>query len=185
MIDSTPRDCRPTLLRGDSGIASEGVMRGAEQRNIAYLFKLRLTKNVNNLVQRAFAKGCWQDAGQGWQGQAAELRLTGWSRQRRLFVLRRKLQSGVIASTRDGADQIRLRFAEIEDDTELWVHAVLVTSLDLPGGAPETEVLSISQLYRDRADCENVFDELKSQWNWGGFTTHDLARHAESMPQAR
>ena len=32
------------------------------------------------------------------------------------------------------------------------------------------------QLYRDRADCENVFDELKNQWGWGGFTTQDLHR---------
>ena len=25
-------------------------------------------------------------------------------------------------------------------------------------------------------DIENVFDELKNQWGWGGFVTHDLAR---------
>ena len=23
---------------------------------------------------------------------------------------------------------------------------------------------------------ENIFDEMKNQWGWGGFTTHDLAR---------
>jgi hypothetical protein len=45
----------------------------------------------------------------------------------------------------------------------------LVTSLD-------AEILTLGQLYRDRADCENIFDELKNQWGWGGFTTHDLAR---------
>ena len=31
-------------------------------------------------------------------------------------------------------------------------------------------------MYRDRADCENGFDELKNQWGWGGFTTQDLTR---------
>jgi hypothetical protein len=31
-------------------------------------------------------------------------------------------------------------------------------------------------LYRDRADVENGFDELKNQWGWGGFTTRDLER---------
>jgi hypothetical protein len=25
-------------------------------------------------------------------------------------------------------------------------------------------------------DIENIFDELKNQWGWGGFTTHDMAR---------
>lgn len=36
------------------------------------------------------------------------------------------------------------------------------------------EVLSLGQPYRDRADAENAFDELKNLWGWGGFTTHDL-----------
>jgi hypothetical protein len=34
----------------------------------------------------------------------------------------------------------------------------------------------MGQLYRDRADCENGFDELKNQWGWGGYTTHDIER---------
>jgi Transposase DDE domain len=50
-----------------------------------------------------------------------------------------------------------------------YEYAVLVTNLDY-------EILSLGQLYRDRADAENAFDELKNQWGWGGFTTHDLHR---------
>lgn len=50
-----------------------------------------------------------------------------------------------------------------------YEYAVLVTSLT-------HEILTLSQLYRDRADCENCFDELKNQWGWGGYTTKDLAR---------
>ena len=46
---------------------------------------------------------------------------------------------------------------------------MLVTSL-------EAELLTIAQLYRDRGDAENNFDELKNQWGWGGFTTQDLTR---------
>ena len=26
---------------------------------------------------------------------------------------------------------------------------------------------AFAQLYRDRADCENGFDELKNKWGWG------------------
>ena len=37
-------------------------------------------------------------------------------------------------------------------------------------------MLTIAQLYRDRAEAENIFDELKNQWGWTGFTTHDLRR---------
>ena len=27
-----------------------------------------------------------------------------------------------------------------------------------------SDAIALSQLYRDRGDCENVFDELKNQW---------------------
>ena len=37
-------------------------------------------------------------------------------------------------------------------------------------------ILSLGQLYRDRADAESAFDELKNQWGWGGYTTHDPHR---------
>jgi len=45
--------------------------------------------------------------------------------------------------------------------------SILVTNLDY-------DLRAIGQLYRDRGDCENVFDELKNQWGWGGFTTQSL-----------
>ena len=144
-------------------------MREAEQRDIDYLFKLRLTANVKRLIKKAFAYSGWQDAGQGWRGLEATLRLDGWSRERRVVILRRKLRDGVVAAKRDNHDQLRLSFAEIEGDADLYEYGVLVTTL-------EVEVLTLAQLYRDRADCENVFDELKNQWGWGGFTTKDLAR---------
>ena len=38
------------------------------------------------------------------------------------------------------------------------------------------DLQAIAQLYRDRADCENGFDELKNQWGWGGFSTQDIER---------
>jgi hypothetical protein len=51
----------------------------------------------------------------------------------------------------------------------IYEYAVLVSNLP-------HELLTLAQLYRDRADCENSFDELKNQWGWGGYTTHDLHR---------
>ena len=38
----------------------------------------------------------------------------------------------------------------------------------------------MGQLYRDRADCENGFDEIKNQWGWGGYSTQDIERCALS-----
>ena len=37
-------------------------------------------------------------------------------------------------------------------------------------------IWALTQLYRDRADAKNNFDEIKNQWGWGGFTTQDIAR---------
>ena len=111
----------------------------------------------------------WQDAGQGWQGKETSLRLVGWSRHRRIVLLRRKLSRDLALADRNEQGQQLLSFVEIGPDKELWEYAALVTSSD-------AEILTLGQLYRDRADCENGFDELKNQWGWGGFTTQDLTR---------
>ena len=50
-----------------------------------------------------------------------------------------------------------------------YEYQVIVTNLDM-------EIITLAQLYRDRGDSENVFDELKNQWGWGGFVTKDLLR---------
>ena len=33
---------------------------------------------------------------------------------------------------------------------------------------------ALARLYRERADAENIYDELKNQWGWGGYTTQTL-----------
>ena len=55
------------------------------------------------------------------------------------------------------------------DNQRLWEYAVLVTDAPYRLGA-------IGQLYRDRADAENGFDELKNQWGLSGLTTADMNR---------
>ncbi len=142
----------------------------AEQRGLPYLFKLRLTSNVKKLIKKTFSKNDWTGAGQGWQGRTDTLRLEGWSRQRRAVILRRRLKEGM-AIAGPGAGQLALSFVEIGAQNEVYEYGVLVTSLD-----ENEEVLTLAQLYRDRADSENPFDELKNQWGWAGVTTHDLAR---------
>ncbi len=101
------------------------------------------------------------------------LKLTGWEAPRRVVVLRRPLQGEMLIAREDASGQQLLGFIEADRTTGKHItgyeYAVLVTNLD-------HAVLSLGQLYRDRADAENAFDELKNQWGWGGFTTHDLHR---------
>src|SRR5258705_145402 len=169
LLDRLGPQCAPWLLRGDRDWGNEGVISEAERRGQAYLFKLRLTKRVKRVLERAMRDDDWRDAGAGWQGKHGEIRLMGWSRQRRVVLLRRRL-AGVMITQPQADGQLALGFVEIDEERqEAWEYAVLVTSL-------EAEVLTLGQLYRDRGDCENSFDELKNHWGWGGFTTHDLTR---------
>jgi Transposase DDE domain group 1 len=169
LLDHLGASRRPALLRGDKSWGIEPVMARAEREELAYLFRLRMTKNVRRSMQRAMRQSDWADAGQGWQGKETILRLVGWSRQRRIILLRRKLGRDLAITGRAASAQPQLGFTEIGPDLDVWEYAALVTSLD-------GEILTLGQLYRDRADCENVFDELKNQWGWGGFTTQDLTR---------
>jgi hypothetical protein len=165
LLDSMPRELWPEFVRGDVSFGSESIMREAEERNLHYLTKLRLTSNVKKLIHRLIVKGEWVDAGQGFKGCESTLNLTGWSRSRRVIVLKRPIKGEVLINK----DQLNLAFIETEDGVRKYEYQVLVTSL-------ADEVLTIAQHYRDRGDCENCFDELKNQWGWGGFTTNDLQR---------
>ena len=169
LLDHLGPGRRPALLRGDKSWSIERVMARAEQKDFAYLFRLRMTANVRRSLDRAMQHTDWADAGRGWQGKETTLRLVGWSRQRRIILLRRRLARDPAIAEQANPAQLRLTFTEIGPDTSVWEYAALVTSLD-------NEILTLGQLYRDRADAENVFDELKNPWGWGGFTTQDLAR---------
>ena len=161
---------RPALVRGDNAFGNEAVMVQMEELNQHYLFKLRQTAGVKRLVERQWERDDWCEVGAGFQAVEAELQLTGWSRARRVVVLRRSVKDSVIekhATACDGAQQL-LHFADLKEAT-LWEYAVLITNSDYA-------LESIAQLYRDRADCENGFDELKNQWGWGGLLSPTLFR---------
>ncbi len=166
LIERLPLERRPVLVRGDCGQGGEPTMAALEARQVRYLFKLRLTKNVKRYIERIFATPEWTDAGQAWQGQEGAIQLSGWSRSRRIVILRRPLRGEVLLADEQ---QLHLAFLEKDVPAKGYEYAVLVTDL-----AYDTR--AIAQLYRDRGDAENAFDELKNQWGWGGFTTHDLKR---------
>jgi hypothetical protein len=166
ILDSLLASQRPYLVRGDAGMAGEPMFKALEDRQQRYLFKLRLTKNVKRYIERLFWEQGWSPAGQGWEGKDGQLKLEGWSRARRVVVLRREFKEEALLA--DKAQRV-LDFIEVNVVAKRYEYAVLVTDLS-------DELLTLAQLYRDRADSENTFDELKNQWGWGGYTTQDLAR---------
>jgi hypothetical protein len=172
LLDGLPESSRPRFLRGDCNWGTERSMKGAEERNLLYVFKLKQSVNVKKLIAKLFGNDKWVDAGQKWQGLDTELQLSGWTLKRRVVVLRRPLREGVAEekkSKKKAAKQLTLDLPEAIHGGVLYEYAVLVTSL-------QDEVRTIAQHYRDRGDSENNFDELKNQWGWAGFTTHDRKR---------
>ena len=172
LLQSLTPDKRPQLVRGDNAFGNEPVMHELEAINQPYLFKLRQTSGVKQFIERNWSRQDWQDVDQGFQAVEAELALTSWKRARRVVVLRRAIRDELVAEPKAGKRakrQASLQFAETLQPVKLWEYTVLVTNADFA-------LESIGQLYRDRADCENGFDELKNQWGWGGYTTQDMER---------
>jgi hypothetical protein len=169
LLDRLAPEERPALVRGDNAFGNEGMMAAMEEIEQPYLFKLRQTAGVKRLIERLWQRGDWESVDQGFDAVEGKLRLTGWSCERRVVVLRRRVKSSPGAETSKESPQQELPFAEGSDKAKLWEYSVLVTNADY-------SLEAMGQLYRDRADCENGFDELKNQWGWGGYTTHDLER---------
>jgi hypothetical protein len=172
-FDTLPPSSRPVFIRGDIGWGTERMMQEAEQRDQAYLFKIRQSAKIKELLAGSFAMDQWEAAGQGWEGTWSEVRLAGWTSKRRVILLRRPLRDELLIAKRKGkgrrAAQMELDMGWVREGTVLYEHAVLVTNM-------EDDIFTLAQHYRDRGDAENNFDELKNQWGWLGFTTHDHAR---------
>ncbi|MBQ6472527.1 MAG: transposase [Victivallales bacterium] len=179
-----PPHLRPRLIRGDVGFGNEAVIASCEAQGMHCLFKVRRSPGIRSVwtsCQRPDVR--WADAGQGWEGTETRVMLKGWTRERRVLVLRRRRETGgdrqdAPADTHPShrqpmlpgfEDEILPPDAKFMDRRYDW--EVLVTDLG-------HEILSMAQLYRDRGDCENIFDEMKNQWGWGGFTSHDIGTSA-------
>jgi len=149
------------LNRGDIGLGHNAVMAWHEQapRRPRFLFKLKLTSVVRDALH-AVREDQWEGLSILGSTQVAEgrIQLTGWKYPRR-SVFERKLQ-GLIPSAASG---------EFWDNNK-HEFAVYVTNLPT-----DYDARAIQRLYRERADTENVFDELKNQWGFGGFCAKSLA----------
>jgi Transposase DDE domain group 1 len=170
LIDELPWGNKPTLVRGDCAFGTERVLSGAELRKLNFLFKIKKTQGVKTLIDFVShdAPEKWVDVGQGWKALGGELCLQGWTKKRKVLIQRRPLRKRTPGRPKK-SEQLPLPFTGLTKEDLKYEYSVLVTNLNF--AAP-----TIVQLYRDRADSENVFDELKNQWGWGGFVTQDLLR---------
>lgn len=170
-IDTIPKEHHPKFIRGDCAFGTEQVMTACETRELPYLFKLKQTPNIKRFIGEKMILGEWENAGQGWQGSSGQLKLMGWKKSRRVIVFRRKIKKdvGIVIDKKVLGQQMEFQFADMGEDIIAYEFAALVTNMD-------AGIITLGSHYRDRADSENNFDELKNQWGWSGYTTSDLHR---------
>ena len=137
-------------------------MSACEERRLPYLFKQRFTRGVKDLIRRMCYNGStWQADGHDWEVMESTLRLSGWSRERRVIVVRAQAASTPIdenpahkvrPAKRRGKDRDIIPGAEEWKSAAPWSGklAVLVTSQD----AVEYPASCMAQQYRDRWDAE-------------------------------
>ena len=180
-LEKLPRHHWPEFVRGDCGYGSETVMLEHEQRGLPYLFKLRHTAKVKELVVCMMRQGAlWQDCGDGWEAMETTLRLSGWTKTRRVILVRENPARAPIkqpGKPRRGKDrQSHLPHATgpgWDAQAVPWAGkiSVLVSTLD----ERTYPAIEMPRHYRNRADEENGFDELKNQWGWNGYSSKRLA----------
>ncbi|MEF8759141.1 MAG: hypothetical protein V5B36_05290 [Candidatus Accumulibacter sp. UW25] len=128
-------------MRGDIAFGNEGMMTEMEEIAQPYLFKLKQTAGVKRLIERLWRRGDWQDVGQGFDAVETELRLAGWTRARRVVVLRRRVKSGVVADASPENPQPELQFLALprrpnSGNTPSW--SATPTTRSKPSAWPST-----------------------------------------------
>jgi hypothetical protein len=169
VLTDLPRDRWPALLRGDCGFGTEDIMTWSESVSLPYLFKQRMTQRTKYLVNELDLQAGWIQLDHGWEGKESMLQLSTWKKPRRVVVLRRLDPGQRYPRAKDVAAEKKPKQEVLDCCLPYIVDSgyefqVLVTTLN-------EDLLTIARRYRDRADVENVFDEIKNHWGWGGFTS--------------
>lgn len=168
LLARLPQQSQPRFVRGDCDWGTDRVMTELEQIQRGYLFKMKKSPQVKELISLYHNKRRWLPFKEGWEAKEATVQLSSWEKKRRVVLVRRQLKKAhdlALEYPEKGRQQ--LAFLEAAENIKAYEYAVLVTNMD-------DEIISIVQHYRDRADCENNFDELKNHWGWGGFTTQQI-----------
>ena len=171
---------KPCLARGDVSFGNDSVICDCEAADVRYLFKARRTKGVRGEFLSLLAEpGAWRGSSDGWQCAERDVRLGSWARARRMVFARRPAEA--MPKRRKSPPTRKftqlsipgLELVEASDETcaDGYEWYALVTDLDM-------DARDVLPPCRGRGDCENVFDEMKNQWGWGGFTAHSLAQAA-------
>ena len=144
-------------LTGDCDWGNDRVICELESADCHYLFKVKKHDNVKKAICQAHCGGGWTKYDR--EGKESVIKLTGWKKERWIIIVRRRRPENEILALEKELKERQTTLALIEepDNIKAYEYSVLITSLN-------NDVVSIINHYRNRADCENNFDEIKNQW---------------------
>jgi len=144
----------PEFVRADIEYGTQKWMLELESLGMAYLFKLKQTRGVKDLVSLSELQSEWESSLGTWECCEAMLQLSGWTCSRRVVIYRRihhkKGSKAKVAKALNGPVEVNelLQLELIEEDAFTYEYAIYVTSLCEPA-------TKIRGLYNPRGDNEN------------------------------
>ena len=132
-------------------IGWRGFQRLLDEKELPYLVKARMTRNVKLAV---LGVGGWVRVGKGIEVAEAQIKLLGWSRERRLVVIRQE----VAAKETKALGKKLFEFKG-------YLFQAIVTSKAIE----EMDATAVYRTYNGRGEFENRIKELKSGCGLEGF----------------
>jgi hypothetical protein len=142
-----PAGIKIPFLRADSGFGIEDFLKKVEDKKLIYAVAARFTGGLKN---RVAGIQDWRELEAGIAVTETVFQADGWSRARRVVLVRQRTQ-----------DKDFIRGRELFDDPAYAYQAILTNRTDPP------EV--VWRFYRGHADIENQIRELKWDYGIDGF----------------
>lgn len=139
------------LVRADNGFFDGKFLDYLEEKALPYLIKARMTKWVKFAVLNVSE---WHRVGKGIEVGEARIQLMGWSRERRLVVIRQEI------ATKETKALGKKLF-----ECKGFTFQAIVTSKAIE----EMDATTTYRTYNGRADFENRIKELKAGCGLEGF----------------
>lgn len=154
-----------SLIRADSGFASDNFFVKLEKQNLNYVIALPMMQTLQRtLVSQT---GWWPlESDEGSSGKGIELccfewQSNSWSKPRRVIAVRQNVKVREEIEKRALGKQLSL-FTKDDEQYGKYRYGAMTTDLRL-------SALEIWRLYRGRANCENRIKELKYDFGAGSF----------------
>ena len=158
------------LFRADSGFCRERILKFMEDKQVSYVMSCKLYANLQSAIY-GIAK--WQPIGMGIWITEMEFRQGGWSKARRVIVI--KQQEEVRRKTTGKKLSSLFKLEDIDKDKvfKTRYHA-FVCNQELPA-------IEIWEQYKRRGDAENRIKELKEDFGVQGFCMDDFCATETAM----